>query len=99
MSKMSFKVWRGDKGQGEFKEYTTEITEGMVVLDAMHQNPPQVAAYPSGDAPAIVPFVGTQLKPGVRKIAPEQGSFAGGGEGIVTQIVKVLVVGYPAPAS
>ncbi len=37
MSKMSFKVWRGDKGQGEFKEYTTEITEGMVVLDAMHQ--------------------------------------------------------------
>ncbi len=37
MSKMTFKVWRGDKGQGEFKEYTTEITEGMVVLDAMHQ--------------------------------------------------------------
>ncbi|MFT3881519.1 MAG: 2Fe-2S iron-sulfur cluster-binding protein [Gemmatales bacterium] len=37
MSKMSFKVWRGDKGQGEFKEYTTEVTEGMVVLDAMHQ--------------------------------------------------------------
>ena len=37
MSKMSFKVWRGDKGQGEFKEYTTDVTEGMVVLDAMHQ--------------------------------------------------------------
>jgi len=37
MSKMTFKVWRGDKGQGEFKDYATDVTEGMVVLDAMHQ--------------------------------------------------------------
>lgn len=37
MSKMTFRVWRGDKGKGEFKDYTTEVTEGMVVLDAMHQ--------------------------------------------------------------
>ena len=37
MSKMTFRVWRGDKGQGEFKDYTTDVTEGMVVLDAMHQ--------------------------------------------------------------
>jgi succinate dehydrogenase / fumarate reductase iron-sulfur subunit len=37
MSKMTFRIWRGDKGNGEFKDYTTEITEGMVVLDAMHQ--------------------------------------------------------------
>ncbi|MBL8820945.1 MAG: succinate dehydrogenase/fumarate reductase iron-sulfur subunit [Planctomycetia bacterium] len=37
MSKVTFRIWRGDSGQGEFKDYTTEVTEGMVVLDAMHQ--------------------------------------------------------------
>lgn len=37
MSQVKFKVWRGDKTGGGFKEYSTEITEGMVVLDAMHQ--------------------------------------------------------------
>ena len=33
----TFKIWRGDADGGEFKEYTTELTEGMVVLDAVHQ--------------------------------------------------------------
>jgi succinate dehydrogenase / fumarate reductase iron-sulfur subunit len=37
MSLLNFKIWRGDKSKGEFKEYQTEITEGMVVLDAVHQ--------------------------------------------------------------
>ena len=37
MSKVAFKIWRGERGQGEFKQYDTEITEGMVVLDAVHQ--------------------------------------------------------------
>jgi len=37
MSKLTFKIWRGDKTKGEFKEYQTEISEGMVVLDAVHQ--------------------------------------------------------------
>ncbi|MFN0099755.1 MAG: succinate dehydrogenase/fumarate reductase iron-sulfur subunit [Gemmatimonadaceae bacterium] len=32
-----FKIWRGDAGKAAFVDYTTEITEGMVVLDAMHQ--------------------------------------------------------------
>ncbi|HJU89823.1 MAG TPA: succinate dehydrogenase/fumarate reductase iron-sulfur subunit [Gemmatimonadaceae bacterium] len=32
-----FKVWRGDSSGGEFREYSTEISEGMVVLDAIHQ--------------------------------------------------------------
>ena len=32
-----FRVWRGDKGDGAFRDYTTEISEGMVVLDAVHQ--------------------------------------------------------------
>jgi succinate dehydrogenase / fumarate reductase, iron-sulfur subunit len=37
MSAVKFKIFRGDNGSGEFKEYSTEITEGMVVLDAVHQ--------------------------------------------------------------
>lgn len=37
MSKATFKIWRGDAQGGEFKEYQAEISEGMVVLDAVHQ--------------------------------------------------------------
>jgi succinate dehydrogenase / fumarate reductase iron-sulfur subunit len=33
----SFKLWRGADGAGEFKEYTTEAIDGMVVLDAVQQ--------------------------------------------------------------
>ncbi len=33
----TFRVWRGDANGGEFKDYTTEVSEGMVVLDAVHQ--------------------------------------------------------------
>ncbi len=33
----TFRVWRGDAGGGELKDYTTEVSEGMVVLDAIHQ--------------------------------------------------------------
>jgi succinate dehydrogenase / fumarate reductase iron-sulfur subunit len=36
MEKVTFRVWRGDAGGGAFKEYATEVSEGMVVLDAMH---------------------------------------------------------------
>ena len=32
-----FKIWRGDANGGKFVDYTTEISEGMVVLDAVHQ--------------------------------------------------------------
>src|SRR5206468_4224486 len=32
----TFKIWRGDASGGEFREYATEISEGMVVLDAVH---------------------------------------------------------------
>jgi len=38
MAKRVFKVWRGDKNGGEFKTYEPEISEGMVVLDALHQS-------------------------------------------------------------
>jgi succinate dehydrogenase iron-sulfur subunit len=33
----TFRVWRGDAQGGEFRDYTTEVSEGMVVLDAVHQ--------------------------------------------------------------
>src|SRR5438105_10331471 len=32
----TFKVWRGDANGGEFRDYTAEVSEGMVVLDAVH---------------------------------------------------------------
>jgi succinate dehydrogenase / fumarate reductase iron-sulfur subunit len=37
MATATFKIWRGDVQDGTFEEYRTEISEGMVVLDAMHQ--------------------------------------------------------------
>ncbi|HEY8279205.1 MAG TPA: succinate dehydrogenase/fumarate reductase iron-sulfur subunit [Bdellovibrionota bacterium] len=36
MAQAKFKVWRGDKDKGEFVEFDTEVSEGMVVLDAVH---------------------------------------------------------------
>jgi succinate dehydrogenase / fumarate reductase iron-sulfur subunit len=32
-----FRVWRGDASGGALQDYTTEVSEGMVVLDAIHQ--------------------------------------------------------------
>jgi succinate dehydrogenase / fumarate reductase iron-sulfur subunit len=37
MATASFRVWRGDAAGGAFADYNTEITEGMVVLDAIHR--------------------------------------------------------------
>jgi succinate dehydrogenase / fumarate reductase iron-sulfur subunit len=37
MGQATFQIWRGDKTGGGYKEYQAEITEGMVVLDAVHQ--------------------------------------------------------------
>jgi len=37
MGTATFRVWRGDQKGGEFKDYTAEVGEGMVVLDAVHQ--------------------------------------------------------------
>jgi succinate dehydrogenase / fumarate reductase, iron-sulfur subunit len=36
-SSRTFEVWRGDGAAGALKAYETEVTEGMVVLDAVHQ--------------------------------------------------------------
>ena len=32
----TFKIWRGDAKGGEFRDYTTGVSEGMVVLDAVN---------------------------------------------------------------
>ena len=37
MSSATFRIWRGTSEDGGFKDYTTEVSEGMVVLDAVHQ--------------------------------------------------------------
>jgi succinate dehydrogenase / fumarate reductase iron-sulfur subunit len=36
-STRTFRIWRGDKGTGEFAEYKQDVVEGMVVLDAVHE--------------------------------------------------------------
>ncbi|MGH7447795.1 MAG: succinate dehydrogenase/fumarate reductase iron-sulfur subunit, partial [Longimicrobiales bacterium] len=33
----TFRIWRGDASGGEFRDYETEVVDGMVVLDAVHQ--------------------------------------------------------------
>ena len=35
--KLAFRIWRGDREKGALREYQTEVSEGMVVLDAVHQ--------------------------------------------------------------
>ena len=41
----TFKIFRGSRGAGGFEDYTTDVTEGMVVLDAIHQ----IQAETAGD--------------------------------------------------
>src|SRR3954467_5532996 len=37
MSQATFRIWRGDAGGGALQDYSTRVSEGMVVLDAVHQ--------------------------------------------------------------
>jgi len=37
MALATFAIWRGAAGEGKFVKYTVEISEGMVVLDAVHK--------------------------------------------------------------
>jgi succinate dehydrogenase / fumarate reductase, iron-sulfur subunit len=45
MATATFRIWRGEKGQAEFRDYTSEVEAGMVVLDAVHQ----IQAQQAGD--------------------------------------------------
>jgi succinate dehydrogenase / fumarate reductase, iron-sulfur subunit len=37
MAQATFRIWRGDQKVAAFKDYSTDVSEGMVVLDAVHQ--------------------------------------------------------------
>ena len=37
MAQATFRIWRGDTSSGNFCDYTTEVSEGMVLLDAVHR--------------------------------------------------------------
>src|ERR1700693_3568377 len=37
MALATFQIWRGNASGGRFESYSTETSEGMVVLDAVHQ--------------------------------------------------------------
>ena len=37
MAEATFRIWRGDRRGGELEDYRTDVSEGMVVLDAVHQ--------------------------------------------------------------
>jgi succinate dehydrogenase / fumarate reductase iron-sulfur subunit len=37
MATATFRIWRGERGQGQFCDYTAEVAPGMVVLDVVHQ--------------------------------------------------------------
>ena len=36
MNAATFRIWRGNAAGGQFRDYTTGVSEGMVVLDAVH---------------------------------------------------------------
>ena len=48
MPSVRFKVWRGTREKGELVEYKTDVGDGMVVLDAVHQ----IQAESAGDLAA-----------------------------------------------
>ena len=37
MATATFSIWRGDKNSASFRDYQIEVSEGMVVLDAVHR--------------------------------------------------------------
>ncbi len=37
MPSVTFRIWRGENGKGAFQDYKSEVGEGMVVLDVVHQ--------------------------------------------------------------
>ena len=44
-TKATFRIWRGDASGGALADYVTEVSEGMVVLDALHR----IQAEQAGD--------------------------------------------------
>jgi succinate dehydrogenase / fumarate reductase iron-sulfur subunit len=48
MARATFRIYRGTRDKGDFVDYQTEVSEGMVVLDAIHQ----IQAESAGDLAA-----------------------------------------------
>src|SRR5881394_2558251 len=55
---VQLKIWRGDTKGGEFRAYTTEVSEGMVVLDAVNQ----IQAMQANDLPLDRPITIEPMK-------------------------------------
>src|SRR3954469_1631667 len=45
MATATFRIWRGTHGEGAFRDYATDVSSGMVVLDAVHR----IQATQAGD--------------------------------------------------
>ena len=50
----TFRVWRGDGRGGRFEDYSTPVSEGMVVLDAIHQIQAIVGSHPKASSPVLI---------------------------------------------
>ena len=63
MATANFRIWRGDGETGDFENYSTEIDEGMVVLDAVHQIQAESAPGPSRSAGIARPASAAPVPP------------------------------------
>ena len=44
----TFRIWRGEGAEGRFVDYSTPVSEGMVVLDAVHRIQAELHREPDG---------------------------------------------------
>jgi len=58
VAKATFKIWRGQGKEGNFEEHSTEVTEGMVVLDAVLQ----IQAQQANDLAVSMELQGGQVR-------------------------------------
>ena len=54
----TFRIWRGDGRGGEFRDYTTGVSEGMVVLDAVNH----IQATQANDLASSMELQGRQMR-------------------------------------
>ena len=66
----TLRVWRGEGGTGSFTEFSTEVVEGMVVLDAVHQI--QADDHAQDDPPRLARRAGVLLLFG--EVVPAMGA-------------------------
>ena len=59
MASATFRIWRGNEKGGKFQDYRTEVSEGMVVLDAVLKvqavtSAPEVAKVCQHEGPNLI---------------------------------------------